>query len=213
MIDLENKINYTFKNKLLLKQAFTHSSIDKNNYERLEFLGDSIITFFTSEWLYKKFISNNEGQLTIKRSQLVNKNYISKISKSLELYNYLNIQKKTTISDRIHTDIYESLVGAIYIDSGYKYASEFLNKTLIEGFTTFAPHIDYKGTMLAYNQKQIIDKIDINTSLLKDSTSFISTINIDDEYFFYGFGQNKISAEQRASKLALNQIKKINTVK
>ena len=85
MHNIEKVINYTFQNQKLLEQALTHASLNsKNNYERLEFIGDSIITFFTSNWLYKKFDKDKQGTLSNKRAQLINKNFLSELSKSLK---------------------------------------------------------------------------------------------------------------------------------
>ena len=118
MSKLEKIINYKFSNIQLLKKALTHSSIDNiNSYERLEFLGDSIINNIISDYLFRKFPSDSESDLSKKRMQLVNKKYISKISKSLNLYKYLRIEKNIAISNRILCDIYESIIGAIYSDS------------------------------------------------------------------------------------------------
>ena len=205
---LEKQLDYKFSDKNLLKQALTHSSVDSNfNYERLEFLGDSIISFFISEYLYKKFTDDKEGNLTIKRAQLVNKDYLSSVSKSLNLFEYINIQEKVSISPRIHTDIFESIVGAILLDSDYKNVSIFLKRNLIDGFTTFNPDFNYKGQVLTHYQKKNVEKLVITTNKLGSTDSFVSKINIENSFYFYGFGLNKLSAEQRASKLALEHIK------
>ena len=207
---IEQIIAYTFIDRTLLKEALTHSSIDPNsNYERLEFLGDSIISFFISEYLYKKFTNDKEGNLTIKKAQLVNKDYLSSVSKSLNLYKYITIQNKVKISARIHTDILESIIGAMYLDSNYSNVSMFLKKHLIDGFTTFNPDFNYKGQILTHFQKKNVNKLVIKTSQLDNLDSFVSRINIEDSFYFYGFGLNKLSAEQRASKLALEYIKSI----
>ena len=208
MNKLQKKINYTFKDISILKQALTHSSINsKKNYQRLEFLGDSIITHFITDWLYNKFTLDNEGQLSIKRAQLINKNYLSKISKSLHLDKYLFIEKNIIISDKIYTDILESLIGAIYLDSNYKTVSKFLNNFIINNFINFNNHVDYKGALNRYRQKKLIPQLIINTSKNFSKNIFITTIKLNEDNHFYGFGRNKIEAEQRASKLAYEYIK------
>ena len=210
MHNIEKVINYTFQNPKLLEQALTHASLNsKNNYERLEFIGDSIITFFTSNWLYKKFDKDKEGALSIKRAQLINKNFLSDLSKSLKLYEHIKIQNKIAISDRIHCDIFESITGAIYLDSNYDTASSFLSETLINSSISFNNKIDFKGELISYQQKNIIKKIDIYTNLIDNTNIFMSTININDKYHFYGFAENKTKAEQRGSKIALYKIKNV----
>ena len=209
MHNIEKIINYTFQNQKLLEQALTHASLNsEKNYERLEFIGDSIITFFTSNWLYKKFDEDKEGTLSIKRAQLINKNFLSNLSKSLKLYEHIKIQNKIPISDRIHCDIFESITGAIYLDSNYDAVSNFLSETLINSSMNFSDKIDFKGELISYQQKKIFEKIDVNTDLIEDTKTFLSTINIENKHYFYGFAENKVQAEQRASKIALKSTKK-----
>ena len=146
MSKLEKIINYKFSNIQLLKKALTHSSIDNiNSYERLEFLGDTIFNNIISDYLFRKFPSDSESDLSKKRMQLVNKKYISKISKSLNLYKYLRIEKNNAISNRIHCDIYESIIGAIYSDSkNTQIIKKIVKKTLIDKFIKFEDIVDYK---------------------------------------------------------------------
>ena len=69
MFEIESKIQYNFKNKQILQQALTHRSVSsKTNYEKLEFLGDSIINFYTTDWLFKNYTCENEAELSIRRS-------------------------------------------------------------------------------------------------------------------------------------------------
>jgi len=207
MIELEKLINYKFSNIQLLKRALTHSSIDNiNSYERLEFLGDSIINNIVSDYLFNKFSSDSESDLSKKRVQLVNKKHISRISKSLNLYKYLSIEKNITISNRIHCDIYESIIGAIYTDSQSTIkVKKIIRKTLIDPIVEFEDIIDYKGEIINFYNKKIIKNLIINTNTLLNSEKFISSINISNMYF-YGFGENKLDAEQRASFLAISYI-------
>ena len=207
MSKLERVINYKFSNIHLLKKALTHSSIDNiNSYERLEFLGDSIINNIISDYLFRKFPSDSESDLSKKRMQLVNKKYISKISKSLNLYKYLRIEKNIAISNRIHCDIYESIIGAIYSDSkNTQIIKKIVKKTLIDKFIKFEDIVDYKGEIINCYNKKIISDLNIDTKNLLNSKKFISSINITSMYF-YGFGSNKLDAEQRASFLAMNYI-------
>ena len=207
MIELEKLINYKFSNIQLLKRALTHSSIDNiNSYERLEFLGDSIINNIVSYYLFNKFPSDSESDLSKKRVQLVNKKHISRISKNLNLYKYLSIEKNITISNRIHCDIYESIIGAIYCDSNNtRIVKKIVKKTLIDQIIKFEDIIDYKGEIINFYNKKIINDLNINTDNLLNSKKFISSINISSMYF-YGFGKNKLDAEQRASFLAISYI-------
>ena len=209
MNKIEEILNHNFKNKNILKEALTHSSVNNSiNYERLEFLGDSIIDFFISEYLYTNYKSDNEELLSKKRTQLINKKYISKISKSLNLYEYIFINKNINISDRIHCNIYESLIGALYIDSyNIKKIKSFIHNTLIDPDMKFQDIIDYKGEIINYYNKSIIKSLNINTEEILNTKKFICSIKVKNIYF-YGFAQNKIDAQQRASFLAINYINK-----
>ena len=205
--DLERIINYSFNNKDLLKTAMTHSSKSKNNnYEKLEFLGDSIINFYTSEWLYTNFKNDSEDNLSVKRAQLVNKKFLAFISKKLQLFKYLNILKNIDISERIHCDIFESLVGAIYQDSSYRNITLFLNSTLISHKKYFDKYNDYKGPIINLFNQGKIRKLNIDTSFSEKLKKFICRIEINKNYY-YGFANNKTESEQNASKYALMEIK------
>ena len=129
MNKIEDKLNYTFNNRTLLSRALTHSSISiHDNYETLEFLGDSIINYFTTTYLLNKYPNDNQAVLSIKRSQIVNKKNLSHLSKCIGLYKYLNINEKIKISERLHCDIFEAVIGALYIDSDINTTSKILNK-------------------------------------------------------------------------------------
>ena len=99
---IEKIINYTFKNKDLLIHSFIHPSYNNNNnpnYERLEFLGDSIINFHTTSWLYKNKKEFKPGQLTIRRAQIINNNLLSSVIKLLKLNDYILVGKNVDIND------------------------------------------------------------------------------------------------------------------
>jgi len=207
MNKIEEILNYSFQNKKILKEALTHSSINnKISYERLEFLGDSIISFFISEYLFTNYKSDNEELLSKKRAQLINKKYISKISKSLKFYKYISLNANIIISDRIHCDIYESLIGALYVDSkDINKIKDFIYNTLIDTGMEFQDIIDYKGEIINCYNKSIIESLNINTEKFLNTKKFICSINFRNTYF-YGFASNKLDAEQRASFLAVNYI-------
>tara|TARA_Y100000590_G_C15622246_1_gene978044 strand:- start:284 stop:922 length:639 start_codon:yes stop_codon:yes gene_type:complete len=208
MNKIEELIDYKFKNQKVLTQALTHSSISKNyNYERLEFLGDSIIGFFTSNWLFNNFNRNNEANLSIKKAQIINNINLSKISKRLGLHKYLNINDKIKLSDRIHSNIFESIVGAIYLDSNYKEVQRFLDKYLFSDIDSFNKHIDYKGPLISLYKRNLLTHLLIETNKYNKNNNFISKIIINDSYYFYGFALNKIMAEQRAAISAYQFIK------
>ncbi len=211
MLDLEEILKYKFKNKKLLKLALTHSSIDnKNSYERLEFIGDSILNFIISEYLFKHFRNDDESLLTIKRTQLINKKYLAKISKRMNFKKYIIIQNDVKISDRVYCNIFESLIGAVYIDSNnLKTTKKIVKNILLNSNFIFQEIVDFKGELINYYNKKIITILKIKTKKILKSDKFVCFINISENYF-YGFAKNKLDAEQRASLIAFDHIKKNN---
>ncbi len=146
MIDFEKFEEQTkifFKDKGLLKQAFIHRSYINENpglklshNERLEFLGDAVLELVVTDYLYEKYASYNEGELTAIRSALVNANIISDVASFLGMNEYLLLSRgegKDTGKARqyILANTYEAYVGAVYLDLGYDYAKDFIAKSLL----------------------------------------------------------------------------------
>ena len=129
---IEKVIHYGFKNKDLLKMAFTHSSYANDNGEssnqRLEYLGDSVLNFIVADYLYNNY-NVEEGQMSKWRSKMVNSDNLSKIIDNLGLDKHLLLGKsfsKQQISKSVKEDLFESLVGAIYTDSSIEKAKRFV---------------------------------------------------------------------------------------
>ena len=124
MDKLQKNISYRFKNIELLKQALTHRSVGKNNNERLEFLGDSILGCIISGELYQRFPSINEGQLSRLRTNLVKGQTLAKIAKAINLSETLVLGQGELKSggfrrESIQADAFEAVLGAIFLDSDY----------------------------------------------------------------------------------------------
>jgi len=141
--EFEKKTKIVFKNKDLLKQAFIHRSYINENpstnlshNERLEFLGDAVLELIVTNFLYKKYPTYTEGELTALRSALVNAVIISEIASSIGMNDYLLLSKGETKDNGkarqyILANTYEAYVGAVYLDQGEKVADKFINKTLL----------------------------------------------------------------------------------
>ena len=141
--DFEKKIKVVFKNKNLLKQAFTHRSYINENggaslshNERLEFLGDAVLELIVTDFLYRKYPSYAEGELTALRSALVNAIIISEIAGEIGMNDYLLLSKgeaKDFGKARMYilANTYEALIGAMYMDAGYDVTNKFITKTLL----------------------------------------------------------------------------------
>ena len=131
--NLDKRIGYTFNNKELQKLALTHRSISAKNYERLEFLGDSILGFVISKELFKRFPNAQEGQLSRLRASLVKGDTLAKIARELELGDYLKLGSGELKSggyrrSSILADAFEALIGAVYLDSDIQQAEKFVTQ-------------------------------------------------------------------------------------
>ncbi len=141
--DFEKKTKIVFKNKDLLRQAFVHRSYINENpastishNERLEFLGDAVIELIVTDFLYNKYPSFAEGELTAVRSALVNAVIISGVAQEIGMNDYLHLSKGETkdtgkARQYILANTYEAYVGAVFLDQGYETAEKFITKSLL----------------------------------------------------------------------------------
>ncbi len=141
---LEKKLGLKFKNKDLLIQAFCHRSyLNENpdfyleNNERLEFLGDAVLELVVTEYLYQKYPKKSEGELTNWRAALVNAKILGDLAQNLDFNDYLLLSKGETkelgkARQYILANSFEALIGAIYLDQGYKTSQKFIEKKLVK---------------------------------------------------------------------------------
>jgi len=208
--NIENNLSYKFNDKSILELAFTHSSVKKtpNNYERLEFLGDSIIDFVISDWLFRNNKNINQGELTIIKNTYISRKNLSLIASRMDLISYTTIHKSVkldskSVTDRINADLYESLVAAIYLDSNYNTVKKFIHNTLL--FFPTIKEINYKGKL---NEKCHQIKINEPTYTLisnqgpDHSKKYKVKVLIDNKSFF-GNGTKIQEAEVNAARKAL----------
>ena len=132
LLKLQEGLKLKFKNINLLENTITHKSYNtKNNYEKLEFLGDRVLGLTISKKLLELYPNVSEGILDKKLASLVNKNVCLKIGKSLKLQNFIlvgNPKKNNQIENKIISDCCEALIGAIYLDKGFDIAEKFILK-------------------------------------------------------------------------------------
>lgn len=137
IVKIEKIVNYEFKDKSLLEEALTHSSFANenkvNSYERLEFLGDSLLEYIVSDYIYLNFPNLPEGKLTKLRAMLVQEKTLANILNELGISEFILLGKslkKYNLS--MACDVFESIIGAIYLDGGMEKAREFVLKFLIK---------------------------------------------------------------------------------
>jgi len=215
---LERKLQYTFKDPSILKRALTHRSLysePEKNYERLEFLGDAVLDHVVSEWLFNKFKTMDEGQLTKKRASLVNRTFLGMLGQKLGLVDHIIVDSGVDIKDQkvlknISADIYESILGAIFLDGGEKSAIKFIHTTLIHLKDHADENSNYKGTLIELSHRK-----GFNSPLFELTNSkgpehdkiFHIRVKLSNGETYDGTGQSKKAAEQNAAKMALESIK------
>ena len=158
---LEKQINYTFRDKYLARYALTHPSSNnsniKNHYQRLEFLGDSILNFIVSKYLIECFPKINEGDLTIRRSNIINRKSLSMCAKSINLDKYLiKGLSINTITEKMLCDTYEAIIGAIMMDSNIEVTTDFVTDTLLRNKCKFTIQTNFKGELIEHCIKKNI---------------------------------------------------------
>jgi ribonuclease-3 len=220
---LQKSIEYTFKNKSILKTALTHSSYaneHKNNgvvcNERLEFLGDSVLGFICAELLYNKFKSKPEGELSKMRSSLVCESALCEYAKDLKLGNYLLLGHGEILAagqDRPSTlsDAFEALIAAIYLDGGIEPAKKFvlpyLNKAIDADSITHLFSRDYKTALQEIAQKnpgELISYVIADETGPDHNKLFTVNVYLNSNLLASGTGKSKKEAEQEAARKALN---------
>ena len=214
---VENKINYLFHNRDYLIQAFTHKSITaipRKNYERLEFLGDAVIDIIISRELMREFPEGDEGLLTQKRASLVRKSFLAKISKMLDLLNHINIESSVNmkiekIAEKQQANLYEAIIGAIYLDGGIEPCRNLILDTIWAHKEEAWKSTNYKGKLIEYCHIKAIGSPSFNVKDISGpdhQKTFEIEVKIDNESFPTGMGLDKKSAEQTAAKIALEQL-------
>lgn len=196
---------YNFKNEELIKRALTHSSKSEQNYERLEFLGDSILDFLVGEYFYKN-CPENEGKLTVYRSQYVSENYLSKIFDKLKLAKLVSLGKsyQGEISKAIKGDVVEAIIATIYLDGGLENARKFIYDNFeLEKFKEVVDE-NYKSKLQELIQGNFKCKMSYITEPCEDG--FISSFYMDEDKISSGKGKSKQDAEQLAAKRAIDKL-------
>ena len=214
---VEKKINYFFNNRDYLIQAFTHKSVSalpRGNYERLEFLGDAVIDIIISRELMREFPEGDEGLLTQRRASLVRKSFLSKISRMLDLINFINIESSVNmniekIAEKQEANLFEAIIGAIYLDGGINPCKNLIMDTIWAHKDQAWKTTNYKGKLIEYCHIKDIGSPIFN---IKDISgpdhekTFEIEVKIDDLSFPTGMGLDKKSAEQTAAKIALESL-------
>jgi ribonuclease-3 len=219
----ENKIEIHFKDRALLKQAFTHRSYLNENRdlklghnERLEFLGDAVLELSVTDYLYKQFSEKPEGELTALRSALVNAITLSEVANTIGLNDFLLLSKGEAKDNGrarqyILANTIEALIGAIYLDQGYDIADEFITRfvlVLTEDIIQGDLHVDAKSKFQEKSQELLSTTPSyriLNQTGPDHDKHFTVGLYLSDMLVSEGKGKSKQDAEQDAARKGLEK--------
>ncbi|MCB0382998.1 MAG: ribonuclease III [Psychroserpens sp.] len=215
-LQLSKILGYKPKNKELYVKAFTHRSLNLKdhegnavNYERLEFVGDAMLSAVIASYLFEKVPHGDEGYLTKMRSKVVSREHLNELGKDLKLIDLVESKIPTSnFGNNIHGNLFESLVGAIFLDKGYKQCEKFIFKRVIK------PHVDietlegkiisYKSLLIEWCQKE---KKSFDYNVYEDTGNddlkhFSVKLSINDKVISKARATSKKKAEEKASRRA-----------
>lgn len=213
---LESKINYVFNDKTLLVRALTHSSFDsENSYEKLEFLGDSILGFSVAEYLYNNY-PLREGDLSKIRAKIVSAKELCKVANSLKLSQFVrlgNSYSNMQISYNILADMVESIIASIYLDSGdISLSKKFIYDYIIISYENITniinANMDYKTLLQEKYQSQgvcDIEYVTVSSTGKSNDMTFTVELRISGSAVSTATGKSKREAEQKCAKIALEK--------
>ena len=220
---LEQEIGYKFKNITLLKTALTHTSyayekkVESN--EKLEYLGDSILEFVSSEYIYENYSKLKEGEMTKVRASVVCEQSLHEVAKAHNFSDFLRLGKSERLSREevrpaIMADSVEAVIAAIYLDGGIEPVKKFIIENLKQSIETATKHIgqkDYKTVLQEILQKH--GEVHIEYNIIKESgpdheKNFDAEVLCNEKILATGKGRSKKLAEMDAAKNALDIIKK-----
>lgn len=221
---IESKIKVKFQDQVLLFLAFVHRSfvneekeVDTHN-ERLEFLGDSVLGLIVSEYLFEKWPDKPEGELSKTRALLVEAQACVKYMHQLNIESFVFLGKGESQSlgrgrETILANVFEALIGAMYLDQGYEKTKQFFLYRLKESVTEIldSPTRNYKAELQDYAQKnhQLIPDYQVLSETGPDhAKEFVVGVYIEKKLYGEGTGASKKIAEQQAAAAALQRIEK-----
>jgi len=215
-LGMKHILGFKPKKLKIYKKAFLHRSANRKdkegnpmNYERLEFLGDAMLGTIISRYLFNEVPLGDEGYLTKMRSKIVSREHLNELGKDLNLIKYVESRiPKSHFGENIHGNVFEALVGAIYLDRGYEYCVKFIEKRVIVPYVDIeqleGKVISYKSLLIEWCQKQKKSfDFDVYEDTGKDPLKhFAVKLSIEGNIVSKARATSKKKAEERASKRA-----------
>ena len=219
---LEQELGYEFKDKKLLETALTHTSYayekKTQSNEKLEFLGDSILEFVSSEYIYDKYSKLKEGEMTKVRASVVCEKSLHEVAKEHNFSDFLKLGKSEKTSQKevrpaIMADSVEAVIAAMFLDGGLESAKKFIIQNLKDSIEIATKHIgqkDYKTVLQEILQKN--GTVNIEYEIVKEKgpdhdKTFTAEIKYNGKVLAIGDGKSKKLAEMEAARIALEVLK------
>ena len=216
VLEIYRILGFKPKKIALYRKAFTHRSVNIKdekglpvNYERLEFLGDTMLGSIISHYLYNEVPTGDEGYLTKMRSKIVSREHLNELGKDLNLIKFVKSKiPNEHFGDNIHGNVFEALVGAIFLDRGYHYCERFIKQRVIKPYVDIenleGKIISYKSLIIEWCQKEkkefLFDTYEDNGN--DDIKHFAVKLYINKELISKARATSKKKAEESASKRA-----------
>ena len=212
-----NRFGHRPVNVELFKRALTHKSVsnsnDESSNERLEFLGDAVLDSVIAEFLFVKFPEEDEGYLTKVKSKLVSRRTLGMIGREMEICDVLRYNKARSIKlETIEGNAFEALIGAIYLDGGYKSAKRSINQHILKKYVdlnqVLEEEIDFKSKLFIWSQK---NRLPIIFEIIEEVNEgsqwrYVVCVKINEQEYGRGVGTSKKRAEQVAARETLELV-------
>lgn len=213
---------FTPKDITWYEEAFTHRSMNTTNsdgqpqnYERLEFLGDAMLSSVIAAHLFKKVPGGNEGYLTKMRSKVVSREHLNELGRDLNLISLVKTSIPTNqFGENIHGNVFEALIGAIYLDRGYRSCEKFIHRRVIKPYVDIqkleGKIISYKSLFIEWCQKSKKSfKFNVYEDTGKDALKhFAVKLQLEQDVVAKARATSKKKAEERAAKRAYYKLQK-----
>lgn len=225
--EFQGMIGYRFRDQIRLVEALTHRSTlgelkpgeEGITYERLEFLGDSVLALVTSVYLVFNFPEDDEGRLTQKKSLLVSQSVLAKKAEGIGIKDYIILSDNATkggvaTQDSVLTAALEAVIGAIYLDGGLEHATAFIEDMLLDDMDEILEHrdhINYKSILQEWTQAKYRTYPNYrvrNTAGPEHDKIFLIEVKVGGKIVGKGRGKSKKDAEQMAAKEGLHRLRK-----
>ena len=220
-IQIQQKLNIKPSNIAVFKEAFTHSSLNLKdekgntlNFERLEFLGDALLSTIIAEFLYDYYPIAKEGELTKLRAKIVSRSKLNQIGKEMGLFDLVSISNNhKNFGEDIHGNLLESFIGALFIDQGYKKTKEYVSKYIIrtyidmEGLNSMV--LSHKAFLIEWGQKE---KKEILFKTVEDESTtpklnYRAELFLNSKLLTKAKASSKKKAEEKAARIAVRILK------